>query len=117
MKTDRELLELAAKAARFQLGYLSDIPHMIIEEWSGDPRENPGQRAIWWNPLTDDGDAVRLLARLEMGIQLDSEAEIVTAWWNQGTLGMRQNYSDIGLIAGLRRSIVRAAAAIGESMP
>ena len=49
--TDRELLELAAKAAGVRL-----------EEW------NPTYRAYWvgdwWNPLDDDGDALRLAVKL-----------------------------------------------------
>jgi len=45
--TDRELLEAAAKAAGIQV-------HPDGIEWN---RNEEGYR---WNPLTDDGDALRL---------------------------------------------------------
>lgn len=61
--TDRELLELAAKAA----GY----------EWRKDiakKRSELGEIALWivspmktaWNPLDDDGDALRLAVKMYM---------------------------------------------------
>lgn len=47
--TDRELLELAARAG--------DIKRSI--DWMGHPEYNPD-----WNPLRDDGDALRLFAKM-----------------------------------------------------
>lgn len=62
--TDRELLELAAKAAGsdvFELdgGWVQKIGKEIdgLERWVGR-----------WNPLEDDGDALRLAVKLEMQI-------------------------------------------------
>lgn len=47
--TDRELLELAAKAAGYEFGWIHDGPRIkCAEGWTP------------WNPLTDDGDAFRL---------------------------------------------------------
>lgn len=118
MKTDRELLELAARAVGVTgLMYSEELEAMAVFI----PPTKVFLRGYWdedsrWNPLTEDGDSLRLVAHLEIGIQLSEDSKSVTAWWNQGTLGMKQDYSEIGLIAGIRRAVVRAAAAIGESM-
>jgi hypothetical protein len=115
---DRELLELAAKSVGYHLEYLSDIPHMIIEEWSGDPSQHPEQRAIEWNPLTDDGDALRLAASIPACIVIDHDMH----WCGVHLNGERGKY-DLGqAFVGdtaecIRRAIVRAAAEIGASMP
>lgn len=80
--TDRKLLELAAKAA----GIEHVTPSMI--EW--------GQ----WNPLTDDGDALRLAVTLH----IDIDGAVLDFW----------DASSTDPYATTRRAIVRAAAAIGE---
>lgn len=51
MKTDRELLELAAKAVGIELMF----PTRASDVW-------PRRKDTWdlWNPLVDDGDAFRL---------------------------------------------------------
>ena len=56
--SDRELLELAARAA-------GDIPNAVIGAepgyyWCGDTCRQQ------WNPLTDDGDALRLAVKLKL---------------------------------------------------
>lgn len=55
--TDRELLELAAKAA----GY-----HWPLV-W---PNPSPVDVPHDWNPLTDDGDAFRLAVKLKMSVSV-----------------------------------------------
>ncbi|WP_312388103.1 hypothetical protein [Stutzerimonas nitrititolerans] len=55
--SDRELLELAAKAAGLKLIPFETAP-LLDEE--GQPH---------WNPLTDDGDALRLVVGLELDIR------------------------------------------------
>lgn len=59
---DRELLELAAKAAGYKPwgADCEGYPIFVIE---GCP--------IGWNPLTDDGDALRLAHALGMQLNLD----------------------------------------------
>lgn len=53
--TDRELLELAAKAAGIE-GQYAFLHYFDGEE---DGICSPGNHRVW-NPLTDDGDALRL---------------------------------------------------------
>lgn len=100
MKTDRELLELAAKAAGIDA--ILTLPFIGLQIRSGN----------LWNPLTNDGDALRLAVKLGMCLDLQGTRSIATVrqdGWQQPHDG--EPYS------ATRRAIVRAAAAIGESMP
>ncbi len=96
MKTDRELLELAAKA------FFNDGPtHISNQGFMGWVRDCRGA----WSPLTDDGDALRLAVKLNLLGWLTDEHGI-------GAAGMHGSDP----YAATRRAIVRAAAAIGEQM-
>ena len=117
MYSDRELLALAAKAAGLQLcGYSwigeneDDDECEVLE--SAFVKLHPEQElAARWNPLTDDGDALRLAVKLHMQVSITTEscrAETLPV------LGVRVNDKDE--LAATRRAIVRAAAAIGEAM-
>jgi len=93
--TYRELLELAAKAAG-------------IEEAKKRIEFNQ------WNPLTDDGDALRLAVQLGMNIHFPtmigrSQVHVSSIKRVEETL-----FGDP--LAATRRAIVRAAAEIGRSM-
>lgn len=102
--TDRELLELAAKAAGVDV-------HFDAAQW-GRFWVNGGG---FWNPLADDGDAFRLAVRLRITPHIDcnmTEAE----WANQDNGGFvgEPHFNDP--LAATRRAIVRAAAEIGKGM-
>jgi hypothetical protein len=93
--TDRELLELAAKAAgRGNQWWMEST-------WNGPDKD--------WNPLTDDGDALRLaVLRLRMNVDWES-ADCV--WCdNEG-----ETVEGDDPYAATRRAIVRAAAELGRS--
>ena len=100
MTTDRELLEGAAKGAGYEL--------MQFEV--GDDAFNDAFRTSsgYWNPLTDDGDALRLAIDLELDVMVASVKSV--------------DYSlDLTIEAGTdvyaatRRAIVRAAYEIGKA--
>lgn len=118
METDRELLELAAKAAGIKA---LRGPDGIMRDCTGcDPAMNIFA-AKPWHPLTDDGDALRLAVKLNIHIAIDAEsAGVIGAMWNFDESGTAQNIveedAQIGGddYAATRRAIVRAAAAIGE---
>ena len=103
---DRELLELAAKAAK-----------MESLCWS---KQNHGGRA--WDPLFDDGDALRLAVKLGIdlmfGLQMLDGVSCMTAVfpladdWEAVSEPTNGN-----LQAATRYAIVRAAAEIGRAMP
>ena len=90
--TDRELLEKAASAA----GISSDGLGTCFDMDRGQP----------WDPLTDDGDALRLAVRLDLNVL----SGIVRAPDGDLTLDGTE-----GIYAATRRAIVRAAAAIADS--
>ena len=93
---DRELLELAAKAA-------GRGDHW----WVGDTH-------LKWNPLTDDGDALRLAVKLDLDIFYQSdEAGRFTSVERAGWAYEHHNGDPY---TATRRAIVRAAAEIGRSM-
>ena len=99
MKTDRELLELAAKAAGFTLDW--DVPaHASPWRMTGTPGEDDYGPAAMWNPLADDGDALRLAVTMSF-MTLTYHDEDWERCQHDG-------------YAATRRAIVRAAAAIGE---
>lgn len=110
MKTDRELLELAARAA----GYIPTPDGM--EAGEGGPMSKGGLvfagngECIDWNPLTDDGDALRLAVKLHMEIVVRAAYVSVTGDYGPLTeMYSTENPKE----AATRRAIVRAAAEIG----
>ena len=96
---DRELLELAAKA----------VGHAI------DPIDAMHEPEDWacWNPLNDDGDALRLAAGLCLNV-LSSEACVVVED-EKGVECIEYFYGPEDYTSGWRRAIVRAAAEIGKA--
>jgi hypothetical protein len=106
MMTDRELLELAAKAVGLSL-----------EQGPGSPPEKcfgacwDGYTWDYWNPLDDDGDALRLAAKLFLHVWvLHGFTEV------QGDYKPLTETHDGDPYAATRRAIVRAAAEIGRAM-
>ena len=105
--TDRELLELAAKAAGIELiswTNMYDACDEIGGRFITRPRGEP------WNPLEDDGDALRLAVKLNMRLDLYTGAGAQCEpqpWCYQA------DYEDKA--AAVRRCIVRAAASIGPT--
>ena len=116
MKTDRELLELAAQAAGMNT---REFATDSITRWHW--RDDGTHTA--WNPLTDDGDALRLAVDLDLAI-------VPYPIYNKqkhSVLVQKKNLDEPRFEkmelhgddprAATRRAITRAAAAIGESMP
>lgn len=104
---DRELLELAAKAAG--IVYHDDLGEWRHQDWcrywaDGDFCTCGGA----WNPLNDDGDALRLAVKLRMIVEIDSYHAMANG-----------NIEDLAggadPFAATRRAIVRAAAEIARS--
>lgn len=107
IREDRELLELAGKAA----GYEGVRPATFgMDCWMA---MSEGE---WlpWNPLTDDGDALRLAVKL--GLTLEFCERRVLATYPSGVDEfdfVDEKYGDDKTMA-TRRAIVRAAAEIGR---
>ncbi len=94
--TDRELLILAAKAA----GYNAFDYHaeQMVDGY--------------WNPLTDDDDALRLAVKLQLDFYVDGKQ--AGCWIDDFVCLVEDINGDP--YAATRRATVRAAAAIGEKL-
>lgn len=112
---DRELLELAAKAAgKYGLRYVDN-----------EPIQGSYRTGLWcdfedqcWNPLTDNGDAFRLAVKLKMDIRPSEEIQAINIWSYFLDRWIGEFYDgDNDPYAATRRAIVRAAAEIGRATP
>jgi hypothetical protein len=106
--TDRELLELAAKAAGIQYEWhpgCGDALHLTA----------PDATAIYWNPLSDDGDALRLAVKLHMSVLSNEHASWVATGMHQ-IVRAEEHHDGADPYAATRRAIVRAAAEIGKGL-
>lgn len=113
--TDRELLELAAKATRdFYTHPDNKIPDGFPVIFYLDGKQ--------WNPLTDDGDALRLAVKLDLAVMpypvFESPKHSVVV--SQRNLD-HSRFEVVELYnsdpyAATRRAIVRAAAEIGKTL-
>ncbi len=107
---DRRLLEMAARAAGYD--YRPQNGCIVVDGIPGN-----------WNPLIDDGDALRLLTSIGMQlrfVQIDQveigngRTVVEIQWWPGGIKNRMEKVVEVGADPGLitRRAIVSAAAAI-----
>lgn len=108
-KTDKELLELAAKAVGIETNKANDGNQTFCY----DRRDGVYKH---WDPLESDGDALRLAVDLGFLIEVCNEfrGTIIDCHTNDYS-SLREAHGN-DKHAATRRAIVRAAAAIGEAM-
>ncbi len=99
--SDRELLEAAAKAAGQERSAAGDL-------WSN-------ARGGLWNPLADDGDALRLAVKLRMRVNIAGAMVAVVYYTELGADGLQESFCG-DASAATRRAIVRAAAAMAQEV-
>jgi Zn-finger protein len=99
--TDRELLELAAKAADIELWHEDVFTKGLTQKISQ-------SGILCWNPLTNDGDALRLAVKLRLTPHIDGN---LTDCEDCTVAHLDDPY------AATRRAITRAAAEIGKAAP
>lgn len=109
MLSDKELLVLAAKAAG-------------LDYRPNDGEIRYGDAAMKWNPLDNDGAALRLAVKLRIDVHTSDTFGIDGTGFTTADccrlgkiISMQIPHSDDAYSA-TRRAIVRAAAAIGEGM-
>lgn len=108
--TDKELLELAAKAAGIDKSQIEIDGRIDGYDVNGEPIILKG-----WNPLTDDGDALRLAVKLRLAVD-------VLPWGTEARLWKTPNDNSLAEpkggdpYAATRRAVVRAAAEIGKTL-
>ena len=116
MNTDRELLELAAKAAGIKIRWQSYGSYFVICDI-----DDEGIEAVW-DPILDDGDALRLAVRLYLDINqfpaTDGYVGMIEIWRNGDGDPAHVEYvkAEDDRLSATRRAIVRAAAEIGRNM-
>ena len=105
MMDDRELLKLAANAAGMMFIDDRESGLTIQRGHDGCPYNYA------WNPLTDDGDALRLAVKLKFSLSIEGNVSLV----HNGDGIFEEQAKDFGddSYAATRRAIVRAAAALG----
>lgn len=101
--TDKEMLEWAAKASGYE--YAKFGGYIVVDGIPGN-----------WNPLSDDGDALRLAVALKISVtqdfdRVDAYNNVVTA-----TEYIYEKPTPTDRPAATRRAIVCAAAEIGKEM-
>ena len=124
---NRELLELAAKAAGYEV--IKEFPYQIAVS-CGAPNPLDGVELFGlvihdgvkvrspWNPLDDDGDALRLAVKLGMRVYVYAEDLVTTVGFKLPSRARKSIHHPHGVddYAATRRAIVRAAAEIGRGM-
>ena len=103
---ERMLLELAAKAG----GYIVEYG---VDWWNEQDLHLNGNI---WNPLTDDGDALRLAVKLGLTVCVSFKYGLTWADKDDKGHDLAKANHDGDPYAATRRAIVRAAAMVGESM-
>lgn len=120
MSAERELLELAAKAAGITGWTYAELAF-------GEPVLYVNNAGIW-NPIGDSGDALELMVHLHLDVNFmwdgcDDQYDTILIGTHgakcdvEEPIGCYMDSPDIDEPAALRRAIVMAAARIGKAMP
>lgn len=115
--TDRELLELAAKAVGIKHSGPKGGPGLWVGHRQGILSGTFGSTR--WTPLTDDGDALRLAVKLGLSISvfaesIDPRTEVCVRADGSLFVDEAPRHNGDDPYAATRRAIVRAAAEIGK---
>ena len=117
---DHELLKLAAAAAGVPGGWVEQNRTFHLAEHLRGPSDDArasrealglAHGRVWWDPLTDDGDALRLAVKLRLDVCYGANYVIVHGQTQMPTVN---NAGDP--YAATRRAIVLTAASIGEAL-
>ncbi|WP_183000872.1 hypothetical protein [Pseudomonas sp. UMC65] len=114
--TDCELLLLAAKAIGGECLEIDDPADRLGASFY---RPDDWSSGHFWNPLVDDGDALRLAAYLGFELSTDSRGvgARTTCGASPSANATAPECSEAEHLKQIRRCIVRAAAEIGKTMP
>lgn len=108
---DRELLEKAARAIELELRFET---RMSFDGKGKLPVIKRGNVWVDWDPLTDDGDALRLAVKLQIRVEPIGDWAVAYA----GSVCAQQFSEPVRDLANpyaaTRHAIVRAAAAIAD---
>ena len=120
-ETDRELLIWAAKAAGYKkyfshyLGRDSFVTYDAEYYSAVKERRVVAEKTLDWNPLANDGDALRLAVKLRLGVDPWGAGPCAVVF-RPNDMGQIREPHDTDPYAATRRAIVKAAAEIGRNM-
>ncbi len=109
MTDTREILQLAAKAAGIEWQSYHHQKGLCCR----DSKNYGGLIEYYWNPLTDDGDALRLAVKLGIHITVSKYGRTVCRRSSE-FLSIQEHGTDP--YAATRLAITKAAAEIGRAM-
>lgn len=108
--SNRELLELAAKAAGLRIVDRSHPVTLYVES-------EGCKGGVRWSPLTDDGDALRLMVKTGLLADVNYDEGVSEVWGRDPISRPAAIETHNGdPYAATRRAIVRAAAEIGKGI-
>ena len=102
--TNKELTDMASQAAGMDALEWDDKLGFLCETLDASPR-------FYWNPLADDGDALRLAVKLGMQVSIGfKKVEAVIVGGIEGPIFQATENNRGNVLAATRRAIVRVAA-------
>ena len=110
--TDRELLEKAAKAAGIEVIRWHRMYEPSPDSVDMAVCKNHGGEEFWWNPLVDDGYALRLAVKLELRIYATGHGRYADHPMLPADMSPCREDGREDPLSATRRAIVRAAAAL-----
>lgn len=107
MSSDRELLELAAKAAGIKGWWADGRDFPYVQDPQDERAEYP------WNPLVHDGDAFRLAVKLRLSVYHAPSGKVLVLNADGQLAVSIEDWEHSDAATRSRAAIVRAAAQIG----
>lgn len=111
MQSDRELLELAAKAA----GIAGEVEEFFVSPYSQESYLAIGTENGAWSSLRDDGDALRLAVKLGLTVMCDLPGGYTRVWVSCTSDGWEDTPHAGDPNAATRRAITLAAAQLAQA--
>ena len=104
--TDRELLEAAARAAGMPaMNWWAEMGTFTYRDATNS--------SVWWSPLENDGDALRLAVKLQLDVLQGSSSLVQVVKHQTGAYADEPSLPDRA--SATRRAIVRAAASLSRT--
>lgn len=114
---DRELLELAAKAAGYEIQDHTVLGDGLWIYGEGKSLSEEGRSIFFWSPLNDDADALRLMVKTNLEVErCAGGGRVYVGAYKEAKFMEEASYRQ-DIFHAMRIAIVRAAADIGSAMP
>lgn len=111
---NNDILELAAKASDLVIESYTENGYPWVYSRFEKANDDGEFNCVKWNPIENDGDALRLAAKL--GTSIDFAKWTQTVFYGTNKFVQEDWHQSRDACAATRLAIVRAAAEIGKSM-